>query len=404
MKKLLLALFILNGLLAYSQAPGISAKFGKGVKFTAADSSFSVKIGARFQTLFYSNFVLDDNNTTVEEEMQIRRCRLKFSGFAYSPRLQYKLELALSNRDNGKVIPEGNSAANIVLDAFLTYEMFKEFYVRFGQFKLPGNRERVISSQKLQFVDRSLVNSRYNLDRDQGLMFIKAHNIGGVRIYEYLAAALGQGRNITESDSHGFSYTGRIEVLPFGDFTKGGDYYSSDLEREQTPKLALAAGYSFNDDAVRERGELGSFITTTDVDGDEVFVRRDLSTFFADAYFKYKGFSFLSEYMNKRTADPITDNGKFFRTGDGLVMQAGYLFKNNYELAARYTFIHPDEELIDGGIKVYDETEYTLGLSKYIVGHSLKVQSDISYHLKENDIIGDASPSIIYRFQVELAF
>ena len=31
-----------------------------------------------------------------------RRARLKFSGFAYSPKLKYKLELGLSNRDIGK--------------------------------------------------------------------------------------------------------------------------------------------------------------------------------------------------------------------------------------------------------------------------------------------------------------
>ena len=45
---------------------------------------------------------------------------------------------------------------------------WKSFSIKFGQGKLPGNRERVISSGNLQLVDRSRLNSRYNIDRDVG--------------------------------------------------------------------------------------------------------------------------------------------------------------------------------------------------------------------------------------------
>ena len=55
-------------------------------------------------------------------------------------------------------------------------------------------------------------------------------------------------------------------------------------------------------------------------------------------------------------------------------MQAGYLFKSNYEIAARFTTL--EYENITGALPT---EQYTLGASKYIVGHKLKVQSDISY-------------------------
>jgi hypothetical protein len=39
----------------------------------------------------------------------------------------------------------------------------------FGQTKLPGNNQRVVSSGSLEFTDRTINNSRFNIDRDFGL-------------------------------------------------------------------------------------------------------------------------------------------------------------------------------------------------------------------------------------------
>ena len=87
-----------------------------------------------------------------------------------SPKFSYKVELALSNCDiRGGGNPEFGNTANIILDAVLIYYINENWSLWFGQTKLPGNRERVYSSQKLQFVDRSLVNARFNLDRDVGV-------------------------------------------------------------------------------------------------------------------------------------------------------------------------------------------------------------------------------------------
>jgi len=134
--------------------------FGKGIQVTAEDSTFYLKLGFRFQTLFTNEWDASGsglsglgNHTSA---FFIRRSRLKFDGWAINKNLKYKAELALSNRDNGG----GNSsnfsnAANIILDAFVEYKFNSGLALRAGQFKLPGNRERVISSGNLQFVDRS---------------------------------------------------------------------------------------------------------------------------------------------------------------------------------------------------------------------------------------------------------
>lgn len=368
----------------------VSVKFGKGVNFVAPDSSMSLKLGARFQTLFVAERPLAEG-ADIEKELMTRRFRLKMDGFAFTPRLEYKIELALSNKDNGSVIKQGANAANIVLDAVLKYKLSKNTELWFGQTKLPGNRERVISSQSLQFVDRSLVNSYYNLDRDLGLQLHHKFNLGSVVIKDKYALSLGQGRNITAADTGGLSYTGRLEVLPFGEFTHKGDYFDADLEREQTPKLSLAAGYSYNDGAVRKAGELGSFMNWS----------RDLKTFFADAMFKYRGWSLTSEYMDKQAdQNPLVkDSSNYFQTGAGWNIQSGYLFKNNFEIAGRYSVVNPSAEIVGAGMAARIR-EYTLGVSKYFVGHNLKVQSDISH---TRDYL-NSDPALRYRLQVELAF
>jgi len=54
----------------------------------------------------------------------------------------------------------------------------------------------------------------------------------------------------------------------------------------------------------------------------------------------------------------------------------GYLFQNNWEVSGRYTVVdyHSDYNSTKG---VGDVQQYTVGLSKYIFNHNLKVQFDI---------------------------
>ena len=139
----------------------------------------------------------------------------------------------------------------------------------------------------------------------------------------------------------------------------------------------LGFTYNYNQKAVRERGFSGDYMVRTD----ESLFETDQTTIFADAMFKYKGFSFMGEYAKRTADDPIareldgtTPTGDIVLTGNAINLQAGYLFKSNYEIAARFTTLNYDA--ITGRL---DTEQYTLGGSKYIVGHKLKVQSDLSY-------------------------
>lgn len=372
-----------------------SPKFGKGLfNLVGQDSSWTMKIGMRMQFLTLASWKEGGSNTS---NFLVRRARLKFDGFAFSPKLKYKLQLGLSNRDISGASKFTSNTPRYILDAVIKWNFYNNFELWFGQTKLPGNRERVISSANLQFVDRSILNAGFNLDRDIGVQFrhhTKLSNDFVIR--EIFAISQGEGRNITTGNLGGYQFTSRIELLPFGNFTGKGDYKGSDLTRENTPKLALGISYDLNSNAVKTRSNQGKYMEI-----DTGFFETDITTLFLDFMFKYKGFSFMGEYANRDADDPIAKNsdgtltGDIVKVGNALNVQAGYLFKSNWEIAGRYSNTNLDKSITG----INPNNEYTLGVSKYIVGHSLKIQSDFTYvDIANNNNV------LMYRLQFDIHF
>jgi len=373
-------------------------KFGKGLfNLVGKDSTWSMKVGLRFQTLATSNWDVSNGLSNPESSMLIRRSRLKFNGFAYSPKLKYKIELGFSNKDESGASEYTSNAPRQILDAVLKWNFSGNFVLWAGQTKLPGNRERVISSANLQQVDRSLLNSKFNIDRDIGIQLRHHFNLTDVfLVKEIFSIAQGEGRNITTGNIGGHQYTTRVELFPFGDFKSKGDYKGSDLKFEPNPKLSLGFAYDFNNNASKTRSNQGSYMLN-----DTGFYATDISTLFIDAMYKHQGFSFMGEYANRNAADAIAKNSDGTLTGDevqvgtGLNLQTGYLIAKNLEVSARYTNI----TLGRNSAAKATENQYTLGLSKYIAGHKLKVQTDISY-----TDIGYNTNKLLYRLQVDIHF
>ena len=378
-------------------AQGVYYKsFGDGLRVMAEDSTFSLQMRVRFQTLYRGAYNLDTD--IWNDRFLVRRARLKFDGFALSPKLQYKFQLGFSNRDTGGgQNTQSGFTSRIIMDAVLKWSLHKHWSLWVGQTKLPGNRERVISSQNQQFVDRSLVSTWFNIDRDIGFQLRHKHAIGSQGVLkEAFSLSTGEGRDVIITNIGGYDYTFRLEYLVFGEFTSKGDYFSSDLKREKSPKLAVGVTYDFNDGAGKQRGQLGLFM----IDSLGNQFTNDLHTVFFDAIFKYNGFSFQTEYAHKSAAEniivPTELGGLRYSTGSGFFFQGGYLFNSNLELALRYAHVRSDSRMYSS---IIDSDEYTLGVSRYFSGHNLKVQSDIAYL---DQLTG--SDFLQFRLQFEIAF
>ncbi len=378
-----------------------NTKFGKGFyNVVAKDGSYSMKFATRIQSLFIGEWNVNDSTGLGAGNSQflIRRARLKFGGHAHSTKLKYKLELGLTNRDISGASAHTKNAPRVILDAVVKWNFYKNFTLWVGQTKLPGNRERVVSSANMQLVDRSLLNKNFNIDRDMGAQLRHHFTLGEKFVVrEMVSISQGEGRNITDANLGGYQYTARVELLPFGKFAGKGDYVGGDIKREPKPKLALAATYDLHDRAVKNKSNQGSYM-----ENDAGYFETDINTIFVDAMFKFKGFSLMAEYANRTAAQDSAMNVDGTKTGDvvmvgnGLNFQVGYLFNCNWEVAARYTSIELDKEVTGKDI----QTQYTLGVSKYVVGHKLKIQSDVSYLMTENS----PDAGLMYRLQVDLHF
>lgn len=372
----------------------------KGVEYVQKDSAFSIRFSFRVQERagYLSHSASDLSPESFE--FRVRRLRLGFRGFVYNPKLTYYLQLSFSRGDmdwestNTSVY---NTSPNIVRDAMIFYSPSKKLTFGFGQTKLPGNRQRVVSSGSQQFYDRSIVNATFTLDRDFGFFTVYNHE------YFRLKGAItsGEGRNSSKSDQ-GLNYTARAEVLPFGKFTGENEDWEGDLAREPKPKLSMAVGYNINQRAARLGGTLGN----------DLYSPVTMHNLHADLSFKYKGFALMHEYCRRNSDNPITFKStdssatRVVYDGWGMNTQASYLFKNNYEIALRYAQITPDKKLYTNSnfpkLNEKGQEQIIAGVSKYLNGHKVKVQGNVLYQKTNNLRDHSYKDQIGVFFQVEL--
>ena len=266
-KSIAFAIIILCSFKLSAQQGVNEISFGKGLlNYVAADSSFSVKFAPRFQVRYYgtSDFS-DDGLAPVDHDFLVRRSRFKFDGWVVHPSIGYKMEFGLSNNDMSGANAFTKNSPRYILDAVIKWKFAPGFELWAGQTKLPGNVERVISSANLQLVDRSLLNSKFNIDRDLGIQLRHTSKLGGQFISkEKFAISQGEGRNIATGNEGGLQYTGRVELFPLGSFTKKGEYMGSSTVKEEKLKIMAAYTYDFNADASKTRSNMGDYMFLMD--------------------------------------------------------------------------------------------------------------------------------------------
>lgn len=377
---------------------------GKGLTISSKSKRFELTTGLRAQflyTLAHDNE--PDADAAVQHSFQIRRARLTFSGHMFGAHNKYKVELALSPRDVG--LADGVASNTVLLDYYLDFDHLRDLTLRVGQYKINYSVQRVISSGRLQLVDRSLNGPEFDLDRDIGLDLRSEDFLGVGRMRYYAGVYFGGGRdNYTpEPVTHGggLMYLARFEVLPFGLFD---DYIEGDFDRTKQPRLALGGAYAYIDDAIFNRGDKGQVPT----DGGTT----DYHNATASLVLKIVGFSLISEFFWRRgvrhpgDAQIEDDMGNLVpapieapRNGLGWYTQAGYMIPHApVELAARYSQVRAIGT--DTQTSMSDRDELGGGLSWYVAGHPYKLQAD--YFRIWDESIGRGLDQ--FRVQFQLSF
>ncbi len=375
-------------------------KPGNGLELSSQDGRF--KMVPRFRVQFRTEVEAESTNEDpANTTFMLRRARLQFKGNLFGKYNKYKVEFAFSPRDLG--FKDGRPTKTPVLTWYAQFAQLRDLQLRVGQYKVPFNRQRVVSSGNLELVDRTLANGEFNLDRDVGLD-IRSRNLFGLghKLSYYLGMYMGEGRDAflsedVEGAAGGFMYLGRLEFNPMGKFK---DYSESDLNRYATPKLSLGAALAFHDRAKKNRGIKGS----NPSDGGTT----DYKVMTADMMFKWQGLAAFGEFFwregdrtfgeDRVDAETGASLLEAARNGVGWSAQLSYVVpKIPFSVAARFSQVMS----IGNNSSLNEKAELGGGLGYYFAGHPLKLQAD---YFRKWEQGGLAQGVDIVRAQLQVAY
>jgi phosphate-selective porin OprO and OprP len=361
--------------------------FGKkGFHFEADDGKFSTNLQFRAQMRFSNpsdgdpKTLSDFTTKSDSSNFDLQRVRIKIGGHGYQPWLKYYFELDLQPSKSST--SASNSAAPRIIDWRIDVQPWEEFGFRVGQWKVNYNRERVDSSGRQQFVDRSIVNSIFTIDRQIGVMVKGRLNKGKLFDMRYFAGLFnGEGR-ASNNDNNQMMKMARLQWNVLGGDLK---FRQSDVKRHAKPTLQIAGGWAGNKGRCTEWGSSGcGALKGFSITGNGTVFDVDQSV--AELAFKYQGLSIQHEYHWKNITNSETGAVNNLK---GSYAQAGYFFNElnksipeELELAFRYAFVdEPDSNDIT---KENTRKEYTVAANYFIAGHNNKITMDYSYLTLDN--------------------
>jgi len=347
---------------------------------------------------------------------RMRRLRMRLVGSSPRDRAEFRLQVDLAGANEVDTVQ-----SSFLLDAFVTIRPTRTLDISFGQRATPtDNRELFMLSHTLQLPERSRVTSAFAAIREFGFFVSDRLRIAQSQHYlkPYLTITNGDGLNVFGNDRGGLKYGGRIDYLPFGLFTRYGQFRQADLVREATPRLVVGAAFSYNRGISSRRGRSSADILYLDADSNELLP--DFSKLCVDFMFKYRGLSVLGEFARTFASVPgdiafrvrndgsVTDNfngsvdnyvrGRMM-LGRGYNLQAGYVFPSYTSIDARFTRLVPDEaSFLNNGTFYNRGTYVTGGVSQYYDSrYGLKIQGSVTYvdaQPGSYDIRGSQDPTV----------
>ena len=170
---------------------------------------------------------------------------------------------------------------------------------------------------------------------------LSSPDIAGLGLLRYYAGVfMGEGYDWYKAGDFGFTYMGRVEVLPLGMFE---DFNEPDFERGVKPKLSLGAAYAYSDRDHRTRSIAGAAFA----DGGTMSAHH----LTADLMFKWSGLSVLADVYwrrGQRQAGALKDEEglpiavQAARNGLGWTTQMGlFVPRTRLEAVGRYAGVRP---------------------------------------------------------------
>jgi hypothetical protein len=371
----LASVLFLTGQAARADELRAQYKIADGLYF--GDGESLVHIQGRLQARYTYTFIENGVDTGT---FSIPRGEIRIDGFTMAKKLRYAFEMNLATRNAQSTAtvcaPTGTATAacpsgtaTVVTGPSTSgLATLNDYYVDWvpktyvgvegGQFKVPYLFTELVSSTRLEYVDRGLFNSIFSLGRDIGA------NVHGTffdeKLKYYTFMMNGNGPNSFDRNAKSPMAGTRIEYVPLGIY----EYTETDFAYSEDQNLGFGAAYVFN--------EPGSAVEAGTI---PAFNRMSQATF--DFAYKHKGISVqgAGAYAHTMTGSTVKNYG--------YNIQLGYFFVPKFfEVGVK----------AGGGVlsTAVDQYEYAgvLNFFPWSKGHGIKFQTDFTYLQNDGGVQG----------------
>lgn len=340
-----------------------------GLRLESRDGAFTSEMHLRSQIRFSSPFASVPRqekhfHRAGENDMRFRRARFKASGHIFRPWIRYATEYDL--------------VGTRMLDSRITVQKWEWLKIRFGQWKTEFGRERVSSSGRQEFVERSIVNRQFTADRQKGVMLMGRVAKGTRADSQYYAGVFtGNGRGYRSSSAGSLDNRDGapmwVSRYQWNFLKEDPGFSQSDLEYHEAPVAAIAiAGLSNRSRFTRFSGSGGGTLDGFEVGLPGQFAVRQVAE---DFVLKYRGLFIQHEYHWKKIRDRIHHR---ITSMSGAYVQGGYFphhvarwVPEALELGLRYAIVDQDHA------RQYDRiTEWAAVANWFMEGHANKLSVD----------------------------
>jgi len=397
------------------QFPVIAGWGKKGFTLETRDGLWKTALQWRFQGRYtYSQRTdaddFSDFNNNKESTFELRRVRMKIGGHGYKPWIKYYFEIDWQPTRNAG--DDSTKSGTRLLDWRIDLSKFKWLQLRVGQWKINYNRERVDSSGKQQFVERSIVTNTFTIDRQMGAM-VYGHLAPGTFLDSRYYAGVwnGSGRGEANDDAN-MMYMGRLQWNFLGRDLK---WQQSDIKYHEQPAGSAAfAAYTTVGKCTRWSssgcGTLG-FPNSAGVpytsDSAAVDGQYRVQGMMEEFAFKWRGLSIQHEYHWKEVKDDqIPEGAPGYKTNlMGSYAQIGYfphylipVIPKPLEIAFRYAFVDPNVSAKNDKLSAY-----TTAINWFFAGHRNKLTIDGTWFTLAQPVGKDLNEQQI-RLQWDVSF
>ncbi len=371
----------------------IKASYGKkGFRLETGNGLFQTNLQWRAQ-MRYSGINTSDPRSPANfnrldtSNFEARRIRMKIGGHGYKPWVKYYFEMDLQPSTNTLGGNQSRNTRSRVIDWRIDVQPWDFFGIRVGQWKINYNRERVDSSGRQQFVERSIVNRQFNIDRQVGVMAQGRLFKGTHADLRYYAGVFnGEGKGVNNPDDN-HMFMGRVQWNFLGRDLK---WRQSDVRFHKKPTGSLAFAAVQNSGmctrwSTAGCGNLTGYTSPATASAAGNLEQFDTHQYVQEFAFKWQGLSVQQEYHWKNIRDNVNIRKHYL---DGGYAQIGYFLHGlistvpeGLEVAFRYAVVNePDSSNIN--VRVFNENEreeFTGAVNYFIAGHNNKITLDASY-------------------------